>query len=391
MPSDRSDYDALVVVSPAVAGGERKDQDRAAWFQKSHVAVVCDGTTSSPHAAEAADLAAKFAPLLFKGSPKVRLSTLCEFLLEQRLQSLSRPVVLKADTPAGMRDTLVEIVLKQRGQGFQTTLASAELTVSDGRALVRLVTCGDSAFYAFDAEGRLLVDSLRHSGPPAEPIPDGDAGGHCGSEAFKLAPGDSVLARVVCTLSDWPDLAAQTGIPPKHAGRWFVCKPLDAVAGARWGGDEVRRAEQVVLAPGHLLIVPEYLTAKPRDDNYRRYRRFVFSRQMRVWPSAGSAAGPAQTHAGSSVTAVLPDHFFAGNWHFWEETFPVGAHFVLATDGFYGCFSGAPDLWCWLERHRPNLTDEDSRDGLMRELHAGLESKRGDDDISFVWLRPRNS
>ncbi len=32
------------------------------------------------------------------------------------------------------------------------------------------------------------------------------------------------------------------------------------------------------------------------------------------------------------------------------------------------------------------MSDERRRDSLLQELHAWLERKRGDDDISFVWV-----
>jgi len=50
---DSCPYDATVMVSPARLGGEKKDQDRAVWFEQGMAAVVCDGVTSSPCAGEA--------------------------------------------------------------------------------------------------------------------------------------------------------------------------------------------------------------------------------------------------------------------------------------------------------------------------------------------------
>ena len=45
----------ITVVSPMYDGADKKDQDRAVWFPVNQTACVCDGVTSSPFAAEAAE------------------------------------------------------------------------------------------------------------------------------------------------------------------------------------------------------------------------------------------------------------------------------------------------------------------------------------------------
>ena len=89
------------------------------------------------------------------------------------------------------------------------------------------------------------------------------------------------------------------------------------------------------------------------------------------------------------ATAVLPDHFLSGQWSYVEERFPTDSQFVLATDGFYSAFPDSKALWCWLQDHGHELEDEESRERILLELHQQLHAKSGDDDISFVWVRPR--
>jgi hypothetical protein len=390
MSPDRSYYDAVVIISPAVGGGEKKDQDRAAWFEKSYVAVVCDGTSSSPHAAEAAELTVSFTPPLFRGDLKSRLATLCDFLEERRLQSLHRPVVLARGTPAGMRQALIEVVMKQRQQGFQTTLTCVALTILDGRVSVRLLTCGDSAFFAFDPEGHLLADSLclgTDGRIAAKEVP-GSPSQAPGSQMLRFVPGDEMLCRAICTLSNWPELAAEMGIPAGHADRWLVCRPLDVFVNDRWGSSNDNRAGQVSLTPSHLLVVPDYLVTRPRDEDYVNYRRCRLSTQVRIWPAPQADKPPSSSSGAGSVTAVLPDHFYQGRWHYSEEMFPLEAQFLLATDGFYRSFADPSEQWSWLQEHERQLLHNDTRAAPMMELHAGLARKRGDDDMSFVWLRP---
>ena len=90
------------------------------------------------------------------------------------------------------------------------------------------------------------------------------------------------------------------------------------------------------------------------------------------------------------MTAVLPDHVHTGQWSYFEERFPVDAFYLLASDGFYGCFSEPEDIWHWLIDAEDQLLDELERPRVMRTLHQHRHREHGDDDISFVWVTPES-
>lgn len=74
-----------------------------------------------------------------------------------------------------------------------------------------------------------------------------------------------------------------------------------------------------------------------------------------------------------------------------QDRFALDTHFVLTSDGFYGCFENPADLWSWLIRHREGLQDPPERQELLDALHHTLQEGHSDDDISFVWVFPRQS
>jgi hypothetical protein len=80
-------YAAIVVVSPLVHGEDKKDQDRARFFEPGQSACLCDGVTSSPDSAQAAELVTSFAPTLFQGNVAERLGVLCDLLMALRQES----------------------------------------------------------------------------------------------------------------------------------------------------------------------------------------------------------------------------------------------------------------------------------------------------------------
>jgi len=87
----------------------------------------------------------------------------------------------------------------------------------------------------------------------------------------------------------------------------------------------------------------------------------------------------------------LPDHFYSNNWTAFHERFERDIHFVLASDGFYGSFQDTQELWAWLQANQSVLEDELNRLAVLQELHKRLADTSGDDDISFVWIRPNPS
>jgi serine/threonine protein phosphatase PrpC len=83
----------------------------------------------------------------------------------------------------------------------------------------------------------------------------------------------------------------------------------------------------------------------------------------------------------SPLTEVLPDHFRSEEPSHTEEI-DDDAHIVLCSDGFYDAFPNPGALFRWLLQNGadPGLA--------LEELHAQLDRRRGDDDISYVWLFP---
>jgi len=92
----------------------------------------------------------------------------------------------------------------------------------------------------------------------------------------------------------------------------------------------------------------------------------------------------------SVATAVLPDHVATGRWENLIETFPTSTHFVLASDGFYEAFASPHEIWTWLTANAVSLRDAIHQAAILEALHTSLASSKGDDDISFIWLAPRN-
>jgi len=66
----------------------------------------------------------------------------------------------------------------------------------------------------------------------------------------------------------------------------------------------------------------------------------------------------------------------------------MDTNYVLASDGFYTCFPDPSSLWAWLCENETALADPEHQSALLQELHDQLNAKCGDDDISFIWVRP---
>lgn len=149
-----------LVVSAGRDDSGAKDQDRACTAPG--YALVADGVSTSPGAAEAAQLWADSVAEIF--SPE-GLQRVCTRLLERREQLLERPLELDAVqrlTP----ELYVEIARFHRERAFQSTLAACrgsrknETTVS-----LQLVICGDSAYFLVASDGAILSTSLRGFDP----------------------------------------------------------------------------------------------------------------------------------------------------------------------------------------------------------------------------------
>lgn len=94
----------------------------------------------------------------------------------------------------------------------------------------------------------------------------------------------------------------------------------------------------------------------------------------------------------SSLTEVLPDHFNGKQSQFAVEL-DHSPHVVLCSDGFYDAFLTPAALFRWLLLNCASFSceppfPEGSPASPLYALHARLEARRGDDDISVVWLCP---
>ena len=61
----KSNYTAITVISPLVDGTEKKDQDRAQWYEPGQIAALSDGVTTSLYSQNAAEIVTLFIPSIF--------------------------------------------------------------------------------------------------------------------------------------------------------------------------------------------------------------------------------------------------------------------------------------------------------------------------------------
>ena len=94
----------LTVTSPMCFGGEDKNQDRVRWCASTRTAGICDGVTSSPFAADAAEMVAEFTPALFQGSIEDRLHAISDLLVARRLEAQSTEFHPPANTSSAMSE-----------------------------------------------------------------------------------------------------------------------------------------------------------------------------------------------------------------------------------------------------------------------------------------------
>ena len=94
-------------------------------------------------------------------------------------------------------------------------------------------------------------------------------------------------------------------------------------------------------------------------------------------------------HHTMSSTMVIPDCFVSASEALfrYESNLADDAEILLCSDGFYECFDSVHDIVKWLYENQSALTAEDNQK-LMETLHDKLNNKKGDDDISFIWLLP---
>ncbi|OQY98222.1 MAG: hypothetical protein B6D36_17890 [Planctomycetes bacterium UTPLA1] len=379
----RIPFDAEVVISPSMLSGETKDQDRALWFPQLGTACLADGVTSSPYGGDAAEHAVQLGPLVFLRGADEGLGTICNVLTIQRLKAQARKMKAPAGTSKAMLPMLREAAQERLANAFQTTFIGACLTPVDGQVLVRTVVCGDSAVFAFSNSGELLHSSLENPANPASGPEDLRYGGST-IPAIRHCPGDQLLVKIVKCLGECPNAYQSADIPPRYWENWFVCQVLDEIAP---GVASDISSLQAIPRRNEIILVPRYLLGTRFLPENTEYRQLVYSNSIR---QINHPRRSALIVSGSSVTAVLPDHVRSGHWIQDTGRFPTDVNIILASDGFHGCFSNGSALWQWLIENAQAEHDQDARDAALDELHKRLHAKQGDDDISFVWIRPSN-
>jgi len=88
----------------------------------------------------------------------------------------------------------------------------------------------------------------------------------------------------------------------------------------------------------------------------------------------------------SPITKALPDNNDSIISH--SLQFSDDVHLLLCSDGFYDSFEKFSDMVCWLMENRERLSQDAGKEEAVAELHTALCRKKGDDDISLIWLAP---
>lgn|GEM_PF-1863721 len=268
----RATHVAISIVSPGKEEDEEKNQDRLILMEttdskntKSQFAIVCDGTSTSPYSAVAAEYVSGQVHALFQEDGIQRTT---ETLQEMRLALLEKPLKIDEGQSAFLRTMFEEIVRQKYQNSYQTTFVAVCLkrdeTNSERMVSIKAIGCGDSALFIFQQSGDILYNNIN------------------------------------------------------------LADELD---------------------------------------------RFKHS---------------------SPLTAVLPDCYDADtkNVLFDFEEFPEDVHLLLCSDGFYDGFTNFREIREWLNEHYSELKNSELHLGCLSELHNNLDQKKGDDDISFIWLHP---
>jgi hypothetical protein len=380
-------FEAITTVSAAQLGGESKDQDRACWSGPNRTAGLADGVTTSPYGERAAKFLCDFCPALFRGPIEARLGAATDLLMTRRLEAQASQPATPAGMEEGMEAMLRDVAREKMAQSYQSTFVGANFILVDDVVAVSVVWCGDSAFLAFSPQGDVLSCSLSIDAALPVGAKASKTGGISELSTFPVRFGDELLCKVIADAAERPLLAEMASIPKKSSDKWLVCTPLDLCAPENGpGSSKDTRVVAVQLAAGDCLLVPKYLVGTPKDPRYKRYRSFNYSPAVRPLLTSKQNDSTKGELSKGSLTAVLPDHYYRGEWTHLEDRFPQDTQFVLASDGFYGGFPTIKDLWGWLNDHRSELLDEVRRQDLLLDLHKRLHETHGDDDISFVWI-----
>lgn len=148
------------VTSPGHDGDELKDQDRVAVDHTSCVMVVCDGVSTSPEAARAAERAVQDpARLINEG-----FDELCRDLRQMRELLIRREIRL-SPTQEATRSIFEEIVREMRRRAYQTTIMAVRWRREPtGGVKLTFRHCGDTALIVFLPVGAVQFTTLNLKG-----------------------------------------------------------------------------------------------------------------------------------------------------------------------------------------------------------------------------------
>ncbi len=383
-------YEAICVVSPLEFGDDKKDQDRATWDDHRQVACVCDGVSASPDCAIGAQIVSSRIASIFDGDIHDGLRGVSELLLTQRQRSLeSGKVILPPDTPPAMQTLLKDIIQEKRTYAFQTTAIAGKFEHEADHIAAHIIACGDSALFAFSPQSKLLFSTLAMDSKKRGHQNGRDSPAETPPDAIVFGPGEQVLVEVEGPLTAFRELAKTAGIQPRHRCNWMVCAAVRKLPERR---DNRQRhfshTNAMWLSPNDKLLVPRFLNGAELGSKNRPYFCLSYSTTIQSLSSEDAVEPIADFSRRGTTTKVLPDHFYTGGYSVLKEPFPKGTQFLLCSDGLYSSFTNWAELATWLRVNETGLADPRRRDEIMTDLHSQLTARRGDDDISFVWVRP---
>lgn len=171
----------ITVISPGNEEYDLKDQDRGKVLvhEEKCIAIICDGTSTSPMAGVAAAYVVNSVSDIF--NTKNGLQNVVDELLRRREELLKAEIKLSEDQEAS-RSIFEEIITEKRKVSFQTTFIAVEWTLNSKHVKLKWIGCGDSALFVFTrGKGKLLwnnlylqdeYDLIKHSSTFTEVIPD---------------------------------------------------------------------------------------------------------------------------------------------------------------------------------------------------------------------------
>lgn len=371
-------HTVIQVVSPSRFGGETKNQDRCLFDVETHTACVCDGTTASPYAAQAAKYVSQCVPILLD-NPKPNLEIIADYLVARRNMVMKKGIKAHESVPVSIRNSVQDAAKRSLAQSFQTTLVAAGFERQQTCIVTRVLSCGDSGFWAFSPSGEQLLTNLQDTQTKSNP------GQHQDFNTIHYYPGCELLVKLKGTLRDFPTFVKNS--EQRCPDKWYVCEVI-CPYGSQGATHDVKQGPRLCLKAGELLLAPKYLVSTPKDLEHPEFRRLHYSRFVCPVASLGAVHSNMHHDLLSNITTVLPDHYYTGQWTWFDERFPIGTHFLLCSDGFYRAFSDPAHMWTWLKTNEDDLRKKHTKHMLISRLHDQLNQTCGDDDISLIWMIP---